>query len=253
MMSPMECQGLKVKKGAVLVTGGAVRLGAAIAGALARAGWDVVVHANRSRAEAEALCGGLRGLGVRAWGVCGDLARAEGGAEVFAAACAAAGGRLDAVVNNAAVFSVRGAAEMPAGEQERMRQVNAGAPVALTRCLWAHLQTRGAKGCAVQMLDQRIAAEGSEVTPYVGSKKMLAAFVREAAVGLAPVLRVNAVAPGAVLLPVAPEAREPAGGFPLGFRPTPAQVADAVRWLLEAEAVTGQTVFVDGGQHLGNF
>jgi len=239
----MECQGSKGKKRAVLVTGGAVRIGAAIAEALARAGWDVVVHAHRSHAEAEALCVRLRSLGVGAWRVGGDLAQSGAGAAVFAAACAAAG-RLDAVVNNAAVFSVR-------GEMQGLRQVNTETPIELTRCLWEHLRGRGACGCAVQMLDQRIAADTTADTPYTQSKKMLAAFVREAALEMAPALRVNAVAPGAVLLPVSPEAREPAGYFPLGLRPTPVQVADAVRWLLEAEAVTGQTLFVDGGQHLG--
>jgi len=245
----MECQGSKGKKRVALVTGGAVRIGAAVAEALARAGWGVVVHAHRSRAEADALCARLRAFGAEAWVVTGDLARPCGGAEVFAAACERAGG-VDAVVNNAAVFSTRKATEVPDEEARRMMRVNADAPIALTQCLWEHLRGRNARGCAVQMLDQRITGCGGPLTPYVRSKLALAAFVREAAVEMAPALRVNAVAPGAVLLPVAPDAREPAGHFPLGFRPTPAHVADAVRWLLEAETVTGQTVFVDGGQHL---
>jgi len=239
----MECQGSKGKKRIVLVTGGAVRIGAAIAEALARAGWDVVVHANRSLAEADTLCVRLRSLGAEAWRVTGDLAQPGAGKAVFAAACAVAG-RVDAVVNNAAIFSVR-------GDVQGMQRVNTETPIELTRCLWEHLQARGARGCAVQMLDQRIAKVTAEVTPYMQSKKILAMFVHEAALEMAPVLRVNAVAPGAVLLPVSPDAHEPAGHFPLGFRPTPAQVADAVRWLLEADAVTGQTLFVDAGQHLG--
>ncbi|MCL1922127.1 MAG: SDR family oxidoreductase [Kiritimatiellaeota bacterium] len=248
----MGCQGPKGKKRAVLITGGAVRIGAAVAEALARAGWGVVVHARGAVAEAEALCGRLRALGAGAWHVRGDLARAGGGADVFAAACAAACG-LDAVVNNAAVFSTRGAEGLTEEERLAMWRVNVEAPVELTRCLWDHLRGRGARGCAVQMLDQRVARHGvgEGATPYVRSKCALAAYVREAAAAMAPVLRVNAVAPGAVLAPVAPDAREPAGAFPLGQRPTPEQVADAVRWLLDAEAVTGQTVFVDGGQSLG--
>jgi len=220
-------------KRVALVTGGAVRIGAAVAEALAQAGWAVVVHARRP--------------GAGAWCVGGDLSVPEGAAEVFAAAVNVAG-RVDAVVNNAAVFSTRAA--MTDAEYTAMLQVNALAPMALTRCLWAHLRARGACGCAVQMLDQRIAGAGGADTPYVRSKKMLAAFTREAAVEMAPELRVNAVAPGAVLLPAAADERELAGPFLLGARPTPAQVAEAVRWLLEAEAVTGQTLFVDGGQHL---
>ena len=232
MLSLMECQ---LGKRVVLVTGGAVRIGAAVAEAMAGAGWGVVVHAHRSWAEAGDLCGRLR-----AWRVGGDLSLEGAAAAVFAEACDVAGGRLDAVVNNAAVF--------PAHDD--ILRINTEAPIELTRCLWAHLRGRGARGGVVQMLDQRIAQEAVAVTAYVRSKVALAAFVREAAVEMAPVLRVNAVAPGAVLLPASPDAREPAGMFPLGVRPTPAQVADAVRWLLEAEAVTGQTLFVDGGQHL---
>ena len=247
MLSFMECQLSKAKKRIVMVTGGAVRLGAAVSEALARAGWGVVIHAHRSRAEAAALCARLRASGAEAWHVCGDLAQPGGGAAMFAAACEAAGG-LDALVNNASVFSTRGA--MPEEERRAMWQVNAHEPIALTRHLWEHLRSRGVTGSVVQMLDQRIATDAQAETPYVQSKQALAAFVRTAAAEMAPTLRVNAVAPGAVLLPVSPDAREPAGHFPLGHRPTPAQVADAVRWLLHADAVTGQTIFVDSGQHL---
>lgn len=249
MLSCVKCQHPKEEKCAVLVTGGAARIGAAVAEALARAGWNVVVHARRSLAEADALCARLRTLGAEAWRVDGDLSLPGAGAEVFSKACAAAG-RLDALVNNAAVFSVRGEGEMPDEAREALRHVNTATPIALTRCLWTHLHERGTRGCAVQMLDQRIALEATTETPYVRSKRLLAAFTREAAAEMAPVLRVNAVAPGAVLLPASPDAREPAGRFPLGLRPTAAQVADAVRWLLGADAVTGQTIFVDGGQHL---
>jgi NAD(P)-dependent dehydrogenase (short-subunit alcohol dehydrogenase family) len=87
-------------------------------------------------------------------------------------------------------------------------------------------------------------------TPYEESKLLLAQATVADALALAPVLRINAVAPGAVLCPTAVTEKEPAGHIPLGRRPTPADVAAAVRWLLESESITGQTLYVDGGQHL---
>jgi pteridine reductase len=87
-------------------------------------------------------------------------------------------------------------------------------------------------------------------TPYEQSKLLLAQATIAGARTFAPVLRINAVAPGAILGPTEVTAREPAGHFPLGYRPTPVDVASAVRWLLESESITGQTLYVDGGQHL---
>ena len=86
--------------------------------------------------------------------------------------------------------------------------------------------------------------------PYLLSKKSLEAFTLSAALELGGRARVNAVAPGAVLRPAGPEGSEPAGFFPTGACPSCAHVAEAVRYLLEAEGVTGQILYVDGGQHL---
>jgi NAD(P)-dependent dehydrogenase (short-subunit alcohol dehydrogenase family) len=233
----------------VLVTGAAVRLGSAIAEALARAGWDVVVHAHRSLAPADALCARLRALGSQAWRVAGDLLAPGGPDAVFDDALGAAGS-LDALVNNASVFERQPLATAAPGDFERLWRINALAPIRLTQRLAGHLSSRGARGCAVNLLDQRIAQASAGATPYALSKKTLESFTLSAARELAPTLRVNAVAPGAVLPPEAAGAREAAGSFPLGSRPTAGHVAEAVRYLLDAEAVTGQILFVDGGQHL---
>jgi len=236
----------------VLITGAAIRVGRAIASRLARAGWDVVVHANRSAREADALCGQLQSLGRRAWRVAGDLQTVPGAEAVFAAALAAAG-QLDALVNNTSVFERQPLAGAAAADFDRMWRINALAPVLLTQRLYAHLAARGATGCVINLLDRRVAQPGTGgATPYLLSKKALEAFTLAAARELAPTLRANAVAPGAVLPPDAGSAtaREPAGAFPLGLRPTPEHVAEAVCYLLSAEAVTGQILFVDGGQHL---
>ena len=273
----MECQPSKDRNRVVLVTGGAIRLGATIAEELAKAGWNVVVHANRSHAEAEALCARLRLLGVRAWAVTADLGCSHAAEKVFADALKLTD-RLDALVNNAALFSLK--SEMSALEREQLLAVNFHQPVQMVHSLFSHLHARQARGSVVNLLDQRIAKlmiapsqrfnvsrltfqigdgtpeavrighEVATVTPYEHSKLLLAQATVTDATALAPVLRVNAVAPGAVLCPTGSAEKEPSGRFPLGERPTVEQVASAVRWLLEADSVTGQTLYVDGGQHL---
>ncbi len=233
----------------VLITGAAIRLGNTFARTLARAGWDVVVHARHSAAQAEALCADLTACGVRAWHVDGDLL-ADGGPEsVFDAALTCAG-RIDALVNNASLFERQPLADSMPADFERFWRVNTLAPILLTQRLAAHVATRHTTGSVVNLLDQRIARANSGAVPYLLSKKALEAFTLAAALEYAPSLRINAVAPGAVLPPGATAAKEPAGCFPLGSRPTPEQVAEAVHYLLDAEAVTGQILFVDGGQHL---
>ena len=226
-----------------------MRIGRAIAETLARAGWDVVVHARRSVTQADALCSDLRASGRQAWRVTGDLLEPGGPDAVFKAALAAAG-QLDALVNNASAFARQPLAAATPGDFDRMWRLNALAPICLTQLLAAHLDARAARGCAVNLLDQRIAHPSAGAAPYALSKRALEAFTLASALELAPALRVNAVAPGAVLLPEAAEAKEPAGHFPLGARPTAAHVADAVRFLLDATAVTGQILYADTGQHL---
>jgi NAD(P)-dependent dehydrogenase (short-subunit alcohol dehydrogenase family) len=234
----------------VLITGAAVRIGRRIAEILARRGWDVIVHAHRSTAQAEALCAELRSVGVHAWCVAGDLLAPSGPDRVFDAALDAAG-HVDALINNASQFARQPLASATDADFERLWRINALAPIRLTLRLADHLTLRRASGCAVNLLDQRIAHAGSTgATPYLLSKKTLEAFTLTAAAECAPHLRVNAIAPGAVLPPVAQNAAEPAGRFPLEERPTADQVAQAAAYLLDAEAVTGQILYVDGGQHL---
>jgi NAD(P)-dependent dehydrogenase (short-subunit alcohol dehydrogenase family) len=237
-------------KRTVLITGAALRLGQAIARTLARAQWRIVVHTRRSAAQATALCADLAAsCGAPAWPVIGDLEAPGGPDAVFDAALAGAG-HLDALVNNAAVFERQPLASAAAADFERHWRINALAPVLLTQRLARHVAERGARGAVVNLLDQRIVRPGADAVPYLLSKKTLEAYTLSAALGFAPRVRVNAVAPGAVLLPPSSAAAEPAGVFPLGARPGAQAVADAVRTLLDADDVTGQILFVDGGQHL---
>lgn len=238
----------------VLVTGAGVRMGCAIARALAAAGAGIVVHSRRSQAAAAALAAEIRAAGGRAWQVSGGLEAAEGVDGIFREACAAAG-RLDGLVNNASIFARRPLLACTPVEFEEHWRINALAPMLLTRLLARHAMAAAPQATApvagvVNLLDQRIAFPATGCMPYLVSKQALAAFTASAALELAPRVTVNAVAPGAALPPVTPEGREPAGRIPGGPRCTPEQIADAVVFLLASPAITGQILYVDGGQHL---
>lgn len=231
---------------AALVTGGAVRVGRRICERLAAAGCRVAVHYRRSAAEAAQLAGELRRSGVEAWAVEGSLESEAGCRELLAKAWEATGG-LDFLVNNASAFHRHGLAEADGERLEAELRINLFAPLHLIRALAA----RAAAGRVVNLLDRRVAGVEAGCLPYLLSKKGLADLTRIAALELAPRFTVNGVAPGPVLNPVGGGGRpDRAGRIPLERRPTLDQVADAVLFLLAADSVTGQVLYVDGGQHL---
>ncbi|HAL92394.1 MAG TPA: short-chain dehydrogenase [Verrucomicrobia bacterium] len=219
-----------------LVTGGSRRIGAAIGRELAARGAGVVVHYRHSEAEAIAM---NRALKHGVFSVRGDLSDPRQREWVFREA-AEWMGRVDILVNNAALFERDGESDAAA-----MRAVNVDAPQDLARQVAA--QPGG--GCVIHMLDSRIARPAAgPFREYAATKRELADSVARLAQKWAPKTRVNGVAPGPVLAPEG--AREAAGDLPLGRRPTPEDVAHAVAFLAENESVTGQILFVDGGQHL---
>lgn len=227
----------------VLVTGGAKRIGAAIVRALALDGWRVLVHSWHSFPDAARLCESLpKGSAVA---LPPHSLSSAADAECFFFSLPEP---VDAIVNNAASFSRGPLADADASDFESMWRCNALVPIQLTLLLNCDLTKRQSQGCVVNLLDQRIQRPRGGDTPYALSKQTLADFTESAARELAPTLRVNAVAPGAILPPEA--AHEPAGGNPLGRKTTSGEVAECVRFLLDAPFLTGQILFADSGQHL---
>ena len=219
-----------------LVTGGARRLGAAICRELAARGAAVAVHYRRSEAEAIAM---NRVLKHGVFSLRGDLANPQEREWIFREAAEWLG-RVDVLVNNAALFG-RDGEVAPAD----LRAVNVEAPLDLA----ARVAAQPGGGCVIHVLDSRIArTETGPFRAYAATKRELADSVARLAREWAPRTRVNGVAPGPVLAPEG--VREAAGDLPLGRRPTPEDVARAVAFLAENESVTGQILFVDGGQHL---
>lgn len=218
-----------------LVTGGAVRIGRAITQALQEAGVEVVVHYRNSEAEAKALSPHT----IRA-----DLHSPDDCSRLIERA-----GKLDMLVNNASIFTKD---TLAAATPERVRrefQINLFAPLELMRTFAAQSE----RGAVVNLLDRRIRCNDVSCAPYSMAKKGLEALTKLAALEYAPRISVNAVAPGPILPPPgrgAESACEWAGAIPLDALPTPEQIADATLFLLRADSITGQIIYVDGGQHL---
>ncbi len=239
---------MNLRNKTVLVTGGAVRIGKAICGALADEGCHVVIHCHRSIKAAERLAVQLKRRGVQAWVVGQELLN-ESSCESLVQTAFRVAGRVDVLVNNASIFHKVRLEKTTEMELNQEFTVNCFVPVMLTRIF----ARRARRGCVVNLLDRRIKAHDQACLAYSLSKKALAAFTEEAALALAPKIRVNAVAPGPVLPP--PGAgmsalHDRAGRIPLGRRVTPREVAAGVVALIGMESVTGQILFVDGGQHL---
>jgi NAD(P)-dependent dehydrogenase (short-subunit alcohol dehydrogenase family) len=239
------------RAGVALVTGGAQRIGRAIALALAGDGWDVAVHFGRSAAEAAGTVRAIEALGRRAAAFGCDLADAAA-VRALPARCAQALGPLACVVNNASLFEYDDAAGFSGELLARVTAVNVAAPVLLAQALAAQLP-EGADGVVVNLLDQKLYNPNPDFLSYTLSKAALKEATVLLARALAPRVRVIGVAPGITL----PSGEQSDAGFaaahaktPLGRSSTPEDVAQAVAYVARARAITGTTLLVDGGQHL---
>ena len=172
----------------VLVTGAARRIGREIALTLATAGWDVLVHARQPQPEADATAADLHALGARAAVLCADLAD-EAACNALVPRAVAALGRLDAVVNNASLFEYDDVAGFGHAAMDQHWRANTAPAVLLARALHAHLAERGAQGCVVNLLDQKLANPNPDYFSYTLSKAALQAATVMLAQALAPVLR----------------------------------------------------------------
>jgi pteridine reductase len=238
---------------AVLITGAARRIGAAIARALHAAGANVILHCHRSRAEAEFVAASLRALRPGSCAIVqGDLLDAEGLPRLVEEATAAFK-RLDGLVNNASSFAPTPFGAISAAQWNDLVGTNLRAPLFLAQA--AAPQLRANRGAIVNVVDIHWERPLKDHAVYSIAKAGLVGLTRALAVELAPEVRVNAVAPGAILWPEEDEAFPRAerqrivAQTPLGRTGAAEEVAGAVKYLLlEAPFVTGQIVAVDGGR-----
>jgi NAD(P)-dependent dehydrogenase (short-subunit alcohol dehydrogenase family) len=234
-----------------LVTGGAHRIGQAVSLALARAGFGVVIHARQMSDEANALAAEIASNGVGAAIVLADLADHAAVAAMVPQAVKAAG-PLTLLVNNASEFADDEIGSLDHAQWDRHFAVNLRAPIFLAQAFAAQAP-RGQDACIVNITDQRARKPVPRQFSYTLTKCALHAATTTLAQALAPRIRVNAVAPG----PTLPSPRQDPAAFaqqaaalPLGHGPRPQDIAAAVVYLASARRVTGETIAVDGGQHI---
>lgn len=234
-----------------LVTGGLHRVGAAISARLAREGYELAIH-KRSPGEADpVLAGVLAETGARSHRFAADLSDPVAVDALIPAIVDQFGRAPDLLVNNAALFTEGEWQHLSAAALGEMMQVNLFAPVMLAKALVA--ASEGRRPAIVNIVDQRVRNPVPDQIAYSLSKSALWQATATLAVAFGGRARVNAVAPGLTMATEdysAAQVERLATRMPLGTLPTPGQIADAVVYLARAEAVTGQTIFVDGGAHL---
>ena len=234
-----------------LVTGGAVRVGRAIALGLAQAGYDLVIGYRTSDGAAQEVTTLVRELDRRCATVQADLSRPEA-AEAVVDAARSGYGRLDLVVNSAASFSSCPLLAVDADEWDAVMALNVRAPHLVVRAAASLLKE--AHGSVVNITDLSAFQAWTQYPHHAVSKAALAHLTRIQARALAPEIRVNAVAPGAVLPPddwSEQRSQTLADIAPLERMGTLDDVVNAVLYLAEADFVTGQIIAVDGGRLLG--
>jgi NAD(P)-dependent dehydrogenase (short-subunit alcohol dehydrogenase family) len=235
----------------VLITGGAKRLGRAIALHLGSLGWSVAVHYNVSQAEAEETVAALHQKGVHAAALNADLSLEDHTQRLIADANKAVG-PLTALVNNASVFESDTLSTMTRESWDKHIETNLRAPLVLAQN-FAEQLPEGREGAIVNLLDQRLLKPTPQFLSYGVSKAGLHWLTVTLAQALGPRIRVNAVAPGPTLRNTRQSElhfKKQQASTILGRGATPEDVAAATQYLLEARGVTGQMIAVDGGQHL---
>ncbi|TCO71689.1 SDR family oxidoreductase [Rhodovulum euryhalinum] len=244
-----------------LVTGGAKRLGRAMALHLAERGFDVAIHYVDSAEAAEETAADIRALGRHGAALQADLLDEDAAAGLIGRAAEELGGPLGVLVNNASIFEYDTIHTATRESWDRHIGSNLRAPFVLTQAFAAQAPAHGhctrgeplAAGLVINMIDQRVLKPTPEFMTYTIAKMGLWAFTRTAAQALAPAIRVNAIGPGPTLRGGRQSedhfARQRAATI-LRRGANPDEICAALDYFLGAPSVTGQLICVDGGQHL---
>jgi NAD(P)-dependent dehydrogenase (short-subunit alcohol dehydrogenase family) len=234
-----------------LVTGGAVRIGKAIALKLAARGFSVAIQYSKSKEAAEELAAAISQAGGTAAAFKASLDDAAQ-VEALIPAISASIGPLTCLINNASHFEDDRLQTLTGEIWRTHMAVNLQAPVFLAQAFAAQLPA-GAEGNIINILDQRVLRVNPLFFSYTISKSALFTATKTMAQALAPRIRVNAIGPGPALASIYQSEQEferERRSTLLGRGTGPEEISEAVMFILNARAMTGQMIALDGGQHL---
>lgn len=238
------------KRPAALVTGGAIRLGKAIAVALAKHGYDIALHYNRSESAAAETAEEIRALGVNCTPFQQNLLAAEE-LKDFVPQVQKAFPRLAVLVNSASGYESGTIAETSVETFDTQFALNLRAPFFLMQAFAQHVTS----GSVINIIDNKIGFNQFDYAAYLLAKKALVDLTKMASLEFAPALRVNGVAPG-VVLPAVSRSEEYIAwrvqGIPLQIQGDTTHITQAITSLLGNAFITGQIIVVDGGESLTN-
>lgn len=242
----------KITEKRALITGAGKRIGRALAEALGEDGWSVAVHYRSSAGGAEETAAAIVKAGGTAVTVQGDLTEEKDLRALVPAAAAKLGGPLTLLINSASTFEADTAQDHDRQGWDLHFDANLRAPVALSQA-FANVLPREQAGLVINVIDQRVWKLNPQFFTYTLSKAGLLTATKTLAQALAPNIRVNAIGPGPTLKSVHQsdedfEAEQEATLTEEGSRPE--EIVRAMRYLIEADSVTGQMIAPDGGQHL---
>ncbi len=235
-----------------IVTGGATRIGRELSLRLAQTHCDVCVHFHSSADEADEVVRQIEELGRRAITVQADLTQPTESAALIVDRCVEELGPVSILVNNAAIFEAGSLDSTDADQWRRHLDLNLTAPLFLSQA-FARQLPEGERGNIINIVDWRALRPVPGHLAYTISKAGLAAATKLLAQELAPPIRVNAIAPGAILPPPNGDDaafRALAESLPLQRSGSPQDIADAMHYLLSSEFVTGEILHITGGQQL---
>lgn len=236
-----------------LITGAAQRIGAQLARALHARGYNVVIHYNRSAAAAREIADELNAQRADSARIAAaDMEDVEA-VQTLAATALAAWGRLDVLINNASTYYATPWGDATPQDWDRLVGSNLKGPYFLTQAVLAELARRS--GCVINMIDIAAERPARDFSLYCMAKAGLAMLTRSLAVDCGRTLRVNGIAPGAILWPEAPLSdaakQQMLDKIPAGQIGHPDDIVRTALFLIEdAPYINGQIIAVDGGLHL---
>jgi NAD(P)-dependent dehydrogenase (short-subunit alcohol dehydrogenase family) len=236
----------------VLVTGAAQRMGRAIAIDLARTGWAVAVHYNKSENAAENVVEKICTAGGHAIAVSANLAL-EDEASTLVERSAEGIGPITCVINNASIFEQDIPSTVTKTTWDKHMQINLWAPFLLAQAFAEQLPLSN-KGNIINIIDQRVWNLTPDFISYTLSKSGLWTLTQTLAMAFAPNIRVNAIGPGPTLQNTYQSETDfslECASTPLQQQVTTEEIARTIRFILDAPSLTGQMIAVDAGQHLG--